>query len=200
MGLRSAASLVLATILISGCNTISTSSDYVRGTNFSSLKTYNWVTVDQPVTGDIRVDNTLVDSRIRKAIEANLSAKGYEKLTSGDPDFLVSYQAAIEGKLDVTTVSMPYSVPSIDPRGNYRGGAYYGGGFYGSAFAYGGSETFVSQYDEGSVFIDIVNPKTKKIMWRGIGKATVLEKATPEKREARINEGVTKILSEFPPV
>lgn len=191
MNFKKGLSLILAAALMSGCSTVSTSSDYVRGTNFSNLKTYDWVSELQPVSGDIRVDNKLVDSRIRKAVENTLAAKGFVKSTSGKPDFLVSYHAAIEGKLDVTTLSTPYQTPSTRDILN--------GSFNSGVLAYGGSQTFVSQYEEGSVFIDIVDPKSNSLIWRGTGKATVLEKATPEKREARINEGVSEILSEFPP-
>lgn len=184
-------SLLLAVCGICGCVAISASSDYVSGTDFSNLKTYNWVAGPQPIAGDTRIDNTLTNQRIRNAIDQALAAQGYVKTSSGTSDFLVSYQAAIEGKLNVTTIDIPYQTPSTRDLVTGSSSTWN--------LAHGGRETFVNQYDEGSLFIDIVDPKTNELMWRGTGKATVLEKATPEKREARINEGVKKILSQFPP-
>ena len=107
------------------------------------------------------------------------------------PDFLVIYRASIEGKLDVTTIDPPMVTPSV-----YRGVVTTPA----SAFDwYYGGRTFVSQYEEGTLLLDFVNPKSNQLMWRGSAKATVMENASPEKREARINEGVQKILAQFPP-
>ncbi len=184
--------VVIFLIFFAGCASVDTSSDYVNGVNFASFKTYDWVAGPQPLAGDARIDNTLTDSRIRKAVDSALASKGFVKTASGNPDFLVAYQAAIQGKLDVTTVDIPYSTPS--------GADIMRGNYHGSTLAYGGTETFVNQYEEGTLLIDMINPQTKELMWRGTGKATVLEKAKPEKREARIKEGVEKILSQFPPV
>jgi len=175
-------------VFMAGCATVSVDSDYASNTDFSNLKTYSWLQAAQPAAGDARIDNALTDSRIRNAVDQSLLAKGFVKLQTGTPDFLVAYQAAIEAKTDVTTINRPSSFGMM---GGYSSSAY---------FAYSNNETFVTEYDEGSLLIDIVNPKTKELMWRGSGKATVLENAKPEKREKRISEGVAKILAEFPPV
>jgi len=175
-------------VFAAGCATVSVDADYDTKSNFSNLKTYSWVQATQPATGDARIDNSLLDSRVRSAVDQSLKARGYVKTSEVNPDFLVGYLAGIEEKTDVTTINRPSTAGMM-------------GGYYSSAyFAYSNSETFVTQYQEGSLLIDIVNPKTKELMWRGTGKATVLENAKPEKREKRISEGVAKILAQFPPV
>jgi hypothetical protein len=47
--------------------------------------------------------------------------------------------------------------------------------------------------------LDFVDAKTKKLLWRGSGKARVGDAKTPEKRQKLINEAVEKILKKFPP-
>lgn len=180
--------IILLVGMLSGCATIETSCDFASDANFSGLKTFDWLQEEQPSIGDSRIDNAVTNSQIRSAVDQVLTLKGFVKSNSGQPDFFVSYQAVIEEKTDVTTINRP---ASFGGTGGYSPSAY---------FAYSNSETFVTEYDEGSLCIDIVDSKTKKLIWRGVGTTTVLEKANPQKREARIREGVKKILSQFPPI
>jgi Domain of unknown function (DUF4136) len=50
----------------------------------------------------------------------------------------------------------------------------------------------------GTLVIDIIDPKTKTIIWRGWGRAEVKENQTPTQSEQLIQKIVTKILSSFP--
>jgi hypothetical protein len=184
-------SVWVAAFLISGCATVSTSADYVKGTDFSSLKTYSWVSEAQPQSGDPRVDNVLVDSWIRSAVDRELSAKGFQKQAFGAPsDFKVNYDAVIERKQATTTIDPPYSAPSM---ADLRSGNFH------NDWAFGAQQTFVTEYEEGTVVLDVVDSKLNKLVWRGTGSATVLEKASPSEREARIQQGVQKVLKSFPP-
>ena len=64
----------------------------------------------------------------------------------------------------------------------------------------GGDETFVTQYEEGTILVDVVDTKTNTLVWRGSGKKAIDENANSAKREANINKAIQKILAEFPPV
>jgi Domain of unknown function (DUF4136) len=183
----------LGTVL-AGCATVSVNSDYDSKADFSKYKTYAWESEDQPRAGDPRLDNTLIDSRVRDAVDQTLSSKGFQKVSSGAPDFIVAYQAAIEQKMDVTQMTTPYYTPYA------TGMAYGGASMYSSWNMHGGTDTFVTQYDEGTLFVDIVDPKTNALIWRGTGKKAIDENASSAKRESNINKAVQKILSEFPPV
>ena len=50
-------------------------------------------------TGDKRVDNALVDHRIRAAVGSRLQAKGYTAPVNGTPDFYVAYHVAVKDRL-----------------------------------------------------------------------------------------------------
>jgi hypothetical protein len=179
-------------LLMSGCTTVTTHSDWDTAAKFSNLKTFAWVAEAQPKTGDFRLDNSILDTRIRAAIDRELTRKGYQKLLNGEPNFYVRYQASIQGKLEVTQAATPYYATP------YGGG--YGGG-YGAGWATwgGGTQTFVDQYDEGTLVVDFADPKTKKLIWRGTASAAVDASLPPVKREKRINDGVAKLLKKFPP-
>jgi hypothetical protein len=57
----------------------------------------------------------------------------------------------------------------------------------------------VDQYEEGTLFIDVIDPKRNTMIWRGSATARVTPDLTPEERETRIGEAVRAILAKFPP-
>lgn len=57
----------------------------------------------------------------------------------------------------------------------------------------------VSTYAAGTIIIDVVNPKDKRMVWRGTATDVLDPDLTPAEREERIQEAVHDILKEFPP-
>ena len=57
----------------------------------------------------------------------------------------------------------------------------------------------VSSYDKGTIIIDVVTPKDKRLVWRGTASDAVDPDLTPAEREERIQEAVHEILAQFPP-
>ena len=139
------------------------------------------VTVEQPKTGDIRVDNQLLDTRIREAVDRTLIAKGYRKITDGSSNLLVAYTLTIRSRLESDTVSTGFG---------YGGYPYWGGV---------GFETRVREYDEGMLVIDIGDAKQNKLIWRGTGTRRVTAHSDPKKTTDVINKTVGEILAKFPP-
>lgn len=180
-------------LALAGCaTTLDIHTDYDCRADFSKLKTFAWVPDMKQESKDPRIDNAVTDARIRSAVEKVLTTKGYQKVIEGQPDFQVAYQAAIKEKLDAKMTDFPYSTPSMQDivNGNFSQDMMW---------AYGRSQTFLSQYEEGTLILDIVDPKKKKLMWRGTAKATVVEERDPAKKEARLHEGVQQIFVAFPP-
>lgn len=183
-------SLTLASLLSLGCSTLRVSSDFDPEADFSSLSTYAWKSTAQPETGDPRLDNSLLDQRIRRSVDAELANRGFEKTESGQPTFLIGYHAAIEGKLDVQTINDYYG---------YGAGWGWNYGMGPGAGWRGSPETHVRQYDDGTLIIDVSDPATEKLIWRGSGQGELDENRTPEQRDAEVAETVGKILESFPP-
>ena len=51
----------------------------------------------------------------------------------------------------------------------------------------------------GTIVVDMISAKDKKIVWRGTASKEVDPKADPEKREKNINKGAEKLFKKFPP-
>jgi hypothetical protein len=183
--LRSMRVFLALSALTLACSGIRVDHDYDPSANFASLQTWAWLP-HAGRSGDPRLDNALLDSRIRAAVESELAAKGYARASSGKPDFQVTYHLSVEGKLAVDTVYRDY------PPGSYGRVGYRRGGW-------GYTETRVREYDEGTLLIDVLQAESGALLWRGSGVATVREESTPEKRTKRINTAVEKILERFPP-
>lgn len=184
---------ILTLFVLIGCATIDVDSDWDTAADFSQLKTYNWTSASQEKTGDPRIDNDLLDSRIRRVVESVLTGKGYQKQTAGTPDFWVSYHSAVVGKLDATTIREPYydATPIILPNRTIV--------YSGPASLWGQSTTFLSSYDEGTLILDIADSKTKKLLWRGVMNSVMEYSRTPEEKERRARVAIEKLLARFPP-
>jgi hypothetical protein len=54
-------------------------------------------------------------------------------------------------------------------------------------------------YDEGTLLIDFIDPKTRTMIWRGTASAVVNPDSSGEKKEELVREAVAKIMEQFPP-
>jgi hypothetical protein len=162
---------LLALALLAACSSVSTNYDYDTSYDFSKLRSYRWA--DIPSKADA---NPLVVQRVGAAVEAQLKAKGYLP-AEGAPDFLVATYVGRQSRIQVTDWGYGYG-----PRA-----AWYGGG------------VDVYQYEEGSLIVDIVDARSKRLVWRGTATSIVDPDATPEERTKRINEAVGKMFKDFPP-
>ena len=54
-------------------------------------------------------------------------------------------------------------------------------------------------FDEGSLVLDVLNPQSGALIWRGVAQARVLYGITPEVREKRLNLAVQRLMKDFPP-
>ena len=78
-------------------------------------------------------------------------------------------------------------------------GGYYPAYGYGYGGYWGGGGVDVYQYTEGTLILDLIEAKSKQLVWRGMAQGTIDENASPEQRERRLNEAVMRMLANFPP-
>jgi len=158
------------------CSTLKVTYDYDGQTDFSKFKTYAFSedALNLPI-------QQLNRDRVLKAVEKEMAAKGFSK--SDTPDVLVDLQVKAKQEVSATATN--------------TGGMY--GGRYG--YAYGGGTTHIdyNEYTVGSLFVNIVDKSTDKIVWQGVGSQTLDENASASKRDANINEGVRQIFMNYPP-
>lgn len=173
--------VLLLALAVAGCSPIAVTSDRDPNADFGRLHSYVWRPGPQQGTGDPRFDSALIDKRVRAAVDRVLASKGY-RMAAPDAaaDFLVGYHAVVRRRTSARTINRWYG---------YRAGGIYGGP---------GMQTIEYQYDEGTLLIDVIDPATTQLLWRGTGTRAVDAAASAEKREQRINEAVERILAEFP--
>jgi len=94
---------------------------------------------------------------------------------------------------------------------NWGWGGYYGGWGWGGYGAWGwggygpwgwgtGFNNSVSRSTEGTLFIDVIDAEKKELAWQGMGVGYLKTSKDIEKKEARINEFVSEIMTAYPPV
>src|SRR5216683_6250539 len=131
-------------------------------------------------------DPMLVNSISNRALRADLR-QGFEKLgyavNDSTPDFCVAYYASTNQQLDVTTYDYGYS---FRPRW-WRGW----GPRYRDVYA-----PMVTQYTQGTVIVDVFDPKTKDLLWRGQGVAAVSDNEAQYEQE--LKKTVEAIVDKFP--
>ena len=72
----------VVTASLAGCSGMSVRSDYNPQADFDSYSTYTWL--PGPTTGDPRIDNALVEGRIKAGVDNALAQKGYRLASSAD--------------------------------------------------------------------------------------------------------------------
>lgn len=186
--MRNCIGLIIVTLFgfMGGCQSVQVSQDYAPSNNFLGLKTYAWLTETQPETGDIRVDNPLLDARIRKTVDDSLSKRGYQKITQGRPDFYISYTYQIRSKIGSDDVGV---------------GVGFGWGGRGRIGGLGlNTGRYIGEYDEGMLVIDLHEKSKDDLLWRGTGTLPVDQHPNPDEVTEWVGEAVEKILSQFPPL
>jgi Domain of unknown function (DUF4136) len=163
---------------LAACSPFQVSSDYDPKANFAAYRTYSWLPrIEQP-DSDPRLQSSLLHSRIRDAVDAQLTSKGLRQDPTANPDLLVAYHVALQGKLEISTVpSYPYG-PSV----------------WGAT-----QKTYTRQYDEGTLIVDLIDASNRQLVWRGSAQAEVKPDTSPQERQKRINEAVQQILERYPP-
>lgn len=175
--------LVLLAITVAACSGIPVSQDFEQGFDFSGMKTFAWQSNDNNEWG--LTSNELVDRRIRNAIVNTLTAKQFTLEDSARPDFLISYDLAVEQRISSSNVS---------------GGVSMGRSTRGRSGSIGistGSQ--IRTYDQGTLLIDVTDAASNKLVWRGISSQALPDLSDPQGLTTQINETVEAILAQFPP-
>ncbi len=166
-------------ILLTSCATVSTVSDYDRGTSFEEYKTFAFY---KPGIDQVQISD-LDKKRILRAIEAEMLAMGFTK--SENPDVIVSF---FTNEKEVVNV---YN--------NYWGWGW--GGWYGPYWGgwYGGIPyTTVSSHSEGQLYIDLIDAHKRSLVWQGRGQGRLVVD-DPYKKDKRVQDFVSAIFKEYPP-
>jgi hypothetical protein len=126
--------------------------------------------------------NDLSQRRVLEEIDSAIAAKGWKKVTD-NPSVAVVLHGASQTKHSASTF---YS-------GTGGGYGYRYGGFGGTATA----STVVSEYQVGTLVVDMFDAKSKNLIFRGTAEDEISDNA--EKNAKRLDKASTKLFKDFPP-
>ncbi len=144
--------------------------NYDQSVDFTKFKTYKWADVEGAMHPD-----QITDKNIRAAVDAELATKGLTKTDAEASDLLVGYELAINQEKQINT--------------------------WGTAgWRWGGTTSATTTtINIGTLVLDIYDPATKQLVWRGTATKTLDPKADPEKRQKNLQKAMTKLLKNYPP-
>ncbi len=171
---------LLSLLLLGACSSYNVTYDYDVTASFAKYKTFDYYTSKKGTGGT----TTLMDKRVRAAVEKELQAKGFMMETKADPDFLVTYYPIVHERRYRTTTHMGW------------------GWGWGYRPFYGGMGTTMSEvhsYQEGTIVIEIVDFKSNQLVWQGAAAGALTGLNNPEDADEVVPRAVHDILAKFPP-
>ena len=170
--------MMAAALLATACAQMRVSSHVDRAQDFSGYRTFDWGPADALPAGDPRLERSpFFQDHIQGAIERQMAAKGFERAAvDGVPDLRIHFHAVIASRLDVD---------ELDYQRGYCPGSDCRSG--------------VSEYEEGTLVIDLIDARTNRLVWRGWAQDSVEGVLDNEDRLVRkVEEGVRLMFDRLP--
>ncbi len=159
--------------------------------NFAVYRSFGFAS---PLGTDRGGYQSVVSDALKTAARRELNARGLSE--SATPDLIVNFNAQLADKTRVTTTPAPMMGAGI---GRYPWGpGYYGyrAGLY-APFPLYQDQTTVTNYQEGTLNIDIADAAKKQLVWEGVVVGKVNGKAL-DNLPAAIDSAVTQAFAKFP--
>jgi Domain of unknown function (DUF4136) len=156
---------------------------YDKSVDFAKFKTYGWAPVGAVAHPMLALD-------IVGAVDQEMAGRGLTKVPS-NPDLLVQIYGAVDSEVSMTSNNPIYNatggIPPFDPSMTSPGDSLYWDGYYGNS-------TVVVH--PGTLIIDIIDAKAKKLIWRGMGSEAI--SSNPDKLVDEANSTVSKLFKDYP--
>ena len=183
---RSVGSLIclLLSALCLACGTFNVRSDWDPDADFLAMRSFQYAEPPKLDGADSFAENSLIRKRIRNAVETVLAERGYREAGESEaPDFLITYSILLEDEYKVRGSSSTFGT-DFGRRGRRAGIDSYSGK--------------ASPRQESTLLLDVNDPSTGDLFWRGWG-VGIVQTRDRARSEERLLEGVRAILARFPP-
>jgi len=167
--LQGLALLVLGLLAAQGARAQKVTMEFDRTIDFSKYKTFA-IREGRLNSGNPVLNSPLVKKQIEADIQNDLTAKGLTLVTSGPSDINVRYTFGATRKAEIEA---------------------YPAGWYGL-----GTRYVRVPYAEGTLVIDLRDPKTRSLVWRTIAAE---EKSDARKIQGKLDDMVKKSIDKYPP-
>ncbi len=146
--------------------------------DFSGYQTYGYL--ERLSTDD---GSTAHSNYLKEYVAAELEKRGL--IYSDEPDLIMNFYIHTEAKVKTR------AVPTV--------GSYYGyrEPFYDTWGGYGGYETAVDEFAEGTLHIDAVDAGSKQLVWEGGVSGRLTEEVLGD-FEAAVRDAVQLVMQDFP--
>lgn len=179
----------LIALVLGGCSSVQMSSYKDPGANLTSHATYNWAAEKSSLEYDPKSNDRFVGGYLQLAAESEMSAKGYEK--SVKPDVLLGYHVSLDRKVALDTMRKRYEY-TYAPNYMLRPGQ--------SAWMTEpvDIQLAMKNYGMGTVVFDVIDARSKRLVWRGTTATRVNESLSRSERDIRLQNAVRLLLSVYP--
>jgi hypothetical protein len=160
----------ILTLLAVGVALATVNTDYSHSTTFSRYKTYSWTKV--------QAQDSLWQDRIQRAVDQELSAKGWSRVDSG-------------GDVAVAAFGSTQNQQRLQTFYDNLGGGWFWRGMDGVA------TTTVENVPVGTLMVDLFDKQSKKLIFRGTASDDLSNNA--DKNEKKLEKDVADMFKHFPP-
>jgi len=169
--------------------------DYDPGYDFAQVKTFSWYAKSGKVSGDNPLQLTdFQKERVNTALSRAMEAKGLRYVEEPETaDVLLSWHVNINTKTDVRT----YSSPNMNMGIAMGYGRYNRYAMYTCFTCARDTDVRVTEYDEGTFIVDLIDPTKRQSVWRSVTQSRV--NADNIREQATLDAAAARILSVFPP-
>jgi hypothetical protein len=164
--------VLVAAVSSLGCSTLQVGSDFDPRTDFSSYKTFDFKEGSKPKNAQAR-------RSVEYAIQTALEGRGLKGVDSG-------------GSLDIFVHFV------LDTEIRYETYGYGTVGWYGWGWG-GATVTTARAIPVGTLLIDLVDSRSKALVWRGLVKDEISMTLNPEEREKKAIGIAKQLFENFPP-
>ena len=132
-------------------------------------------------------ERLVLEKRLRKAVREDLTTKGYVYSERGDVDLLIYIEAKQTTRINIQQGTAGYTTYSGRDTSGARSSQYY---------LPTSATVDASSYDEGTLMIELIDARSKSLVWRGTGEGALAPGGGSQEDVAKT---VSTIMENYPP-
>lgn len=174
--------IALCIVFLTAACTVSPTirSSYNQTIDFKQFKTFGFF---EPLDTDSRYES-LTSQYLKQATVTEMRQRGFV-LSKNKPDLLINFHRDIKSRQQINEIPMT----TYGGYREYRGHLYYD--------SWVGYRTYIDNYQEGKLNIDIVDSRTNKVIWQGEAVGRVSNEQE-NNLQATLQKTVSHMFSQFP--
>jgi len=158
--------------------------DFDKNYDFDAIKTFAYFDTKEATLADVA---PMAHSRIVQMLRDRMTAGGLQEVET-DPDVYITYHGSVSKEMGVDTISTGYY--GYGPGWGWN--PYWG---WGGSVGVGATTSRTYTYDVGTLIVDIWDPETEQLIWRGTTENTIRE--NPDKNFKTIESALYKMGKKF---